>query len=722
MVNIVTTPEWKSVRILEQEELALGGENGNMNEQAVALVARSEFLKQRAAYQYNTLAEANADIANIALNQNVNVVDSGLYKKDTAGATSLTKSPHDPVEQAKNYTDTFLPVLDSVSLNVGADANSLIDNGKYIIVSSGSYPNFPLSSYGELNVVSRGQTVTQTFHSTINNRYFYRTRYAGAWTEWKEAQSKVEIEALISAAIAGLNISKISTAAPSASNIIDANNLTTNETLIINNANSAYVLNLPYNSYGVISVISGGRTVTQFFHTTVSNRLCFRTRYDGVWNEWQELRSKIQIEALISAAVNGLRINRITQPAITVDNKFDANTIITDQTVIINTSAAENLLNLPYTTQSVLTANATLNGSIVTQVLHTTNQNRLCWRSYHSGSWREWKEAQSKVEIEALLLTNLNTSKAYTDLAIVSASGVEGFVNKGLLSLSKGGQVVDVNAKENITAFFGSSTIWYIQDQLETLFSSYGYTTNIKGGQGGEYIENTGARFGSFDCMINPVTIPASGAVNVVSNMPVVTALKAFSGTLGGVQGTLSYSAANTSLVFTRTTSGSEIVLPSATQFTPDVDKNMYGGILIINVGKNNLTNSSPSINNVDAVFNKTVDFVNKMSNVFKRVLILDNFVNTDSSQFDSATRINQYNAKLYEKYDGLTIRTKEYITSAQVWIDTGITPTSTDLEQQSRGEKPTSLSRDSGHLNVAAEAALIENVIKPKLEVFQWI
>ena len=29
MVNIVTTPKWKSVRILEQEELALGGENGN---------------------------------------------------------------------------------------------------------------------------------------------------------------------------------------------------------------------------------------------------------------------------------------------------------------------------------------------------------------------------------------------------------------------------------------------------------------------------------------------------------------------------------------------------------------------------------------------------------------------------------------------------------------------------------------------------------------------
>lgn len=106
MVNIVTTPEWKSVRILEQEELALGGENGNMNEQAIALVARSDFLKQRAAYQYNTLTEANADIANIAVNQNVNVVDSGSYYKTTARATNLTKSPYDPLTQAKIYTDS----------------------------------------------------------------------------------------------------------------------------------------------------------------------------------------------------------------------------------------------------------------------------------------------------------------------------------------------------------------------------------------------------------------------------------------------------------------------------------------------------------------------------------------------------------------------------------------------------------------------------------------
>lgn len=53
---------------------------------------------------YSTLASANADIANIALNQSVTIgeeANSGLWEKKTAGATSLTKSPYDPLTQAK---------------------------------------------------------------------------------------------------------------------------------------------------------------------------------------------------------------------------------------------------------------------------------------------------------------------------------------------------------------------------------------------------------------------------------------------------------------------------------------------------------------------------------------------------------------------------------------------------------------------------------------------
>lgn len=53
---------------------------------------------------YSTLAAAEADISNIALNQSVTIgeaANSGLWEKKTAGATTLTKSPYDPLTQAK---------------------------------------------------------------------------------------------------------------------------------------------------------------------------------------------------------------------------------------------------------------------------------------------------------------------------------------------------------------------------------------------------------------------------------------------------------------------------------------------------------------------------------------------------------------------------------------------------------------------------------------------
>lgn len=66
---------------------------------------------QGASKFYPTLAEANADIANIAVNQVVNigeVANGGLWYKATAGATSLTKSPYDPLTQSKKYTNSMV--------------------------------------------------------------------------------------------------------------------------------------------------------------------------------------------------------------------------------------------------------------------------------------------------------------------------------------------------------------------------------------------------------------------------------------------------------------------------------------------------------------------------------------------------------------------------------------------------------------------------------------
>ena len=64
---------------------------------------------------YPTLAAANADIANIALDTKVTVLsatDGGDYYKATAAATSLTKSPYDPLAQAKAFTKDSTDVFD----------------------------------------------------------------------------------------------------------------------------------------------------------------------------------------------------------------------------------------------------------------------------------------------------------------------------------------------------------------------------------------------------------------------------------------------------------------------------------------------------------------------------------------------------------------------------------------------------------------------------------
>lgn len=132
--NIKAQAEWSDIREIEEGEYATGGENGNLNEQAKALAARTEFLKQDisakadlsyvntaigalstdAGKQYATLALANADITNIPLNKNVFISDAengGYWYKELANSTTLKKSSFDPVVQGKIYTDEKISEL-----------------------------------------------------------------------------------------------------------------------------------------------------------------------------------------------------------------------------------------------------------------------------------------------------------------------------------------------------------------------------------------------------------------------------------------------------------------------------------------------------------------------------------------------------------------------------------------------------------------------------------
>ena len=77
---------------------------------------------------YATLAAANADIANIPLGVSVKVLsdeEGGEYYKAISGATTLSKSPYDPLTQAKKYSDQSVEHQYSEKLFSWADANNI---------------------------------------------------------------------------------------------------------------------------------------------------------------------------------------------------------------------------------------------------------------------------------------------------------------------------------------------------------------------------------------------------------------------------------------------------------------------------------------------------------------------------------------------------------------------------------------------------------------------
>ncbi|QQS17877.1 hypothetical protein IPL68_04415 [Candidatus Saccharibacteria bacterium] len=78
-------------------------------------------------------------------------------------------------------------------------------------------------------------------------------------------------------------------------------------------------------------------------------------------------------------------------------------------------------------------------------------------------------------------------------------------------------------------------------------------------------------------------------------------------------------------------------------------------------------------------------------------------------------TKMDAENARLASVYGGRYVDVFAYLKSNQVWIDTGVTPTATDLSDQAAGVIPTSLRADTGHLNgvgYAAVALLVGDMI----------
>lgn len=278
------------------------------------------------------------------------------------------------------------------------------------------------------------------------------------------------------------------------------------------------------------------------------------------------------------------------------------------------------------------------------------------------------------------------------------------------------GEVRRVFAKPLSWSGWGSSTIdeWV---ELGNIAAQFG-ATYYNGGNGATELHHNLAQMGARPALLLPQggEIPASGAVVVAcSNVTPVAAFKATTGSLAGVSGTLTCSA--TEWTFTRSAAGSAVAVSAETPFIPTNGLLHRGDLWLMNQGKNNINNNWPM--DLTIALHKLAYNWNSAYN--KRVIVMTHFGHTGNQSPSHTAKCKQLNDFINATYGGHVFNLAGYLCSAEIWADTGITPTAADLQNQAAGCLPGSLSRDNAaHMNSKARTAAA-NKLKAQLINMGW-
>jgi len=309
-----------------------------------------------------------------------------------------------------------------------------------------------------------------------------------------------------------------------------------------------------------------------------------------------------------------------------------------------------------------------------------------------------------------------------TDLTIRSSDGqFEDFVvdrlsrrmgvNRGISNgdlVLVDGKLTPLTSDTSDLGVFGSSTSQsfaaYLADELR------GATEVHNEGKSGERFQQIFARQGSRPALItvDGGSIPASGLVNVsASNMVTNRFLKPFTGWLAGVHGTLA--STDTEMTFTRTTDGATTPVPDGTPFVSEQGQLLRGSAqLLCMAGKNNDGDTGSATQTIEA----TIDAYKWLSAVARRAVVMGHFIDSQRRPGDTQYQwAETVNAGWKDFFGPLFFDTRAYLASAQLWEDTGLTPTQADLDAQAIGVKPPSVSENDGHLNGDGYKAVAKRV-----------
>lgn len=281
--------------------------------------------------------------------------------------------------------------------------------------------------------------------------------------------------------------------------------------------------------------------------------------------------------------------------------------------------------------------------------------------------------------------------------------------------LDSGGDLHRITNNMKQWSGWGSSTIdeW---GELGAVAASFG-ATYYNGGNGATELQHNLAQMGARPALLLPVggSIPASGMVVVeCSNVVKNSWFKHTQGTLAGVPGLLSCT--GTEWRFTRSADGVAVAVAVETPFIPTQGLAHRGDFWLMNEGKNDINNGRTMEQTF--AFHKQAFAWN--SAFTRRIIVMTHFGHTGNSDAAHTAKCKQLSDWVRATYGDQVFDLVAYLCSAEIWADTGITPTAADLQNQSDLCLPASLGRDPAHMNAATRTAAA-NKIKAQLINMRW-
>lgn len=738
-------------------------------DEIMTLKGLEEEVKKSGGYfkRYATLAAANADIANIPVDAVVKVTsetDGGDYERASAEATSLTKSAYDPLTQAKNHSDSN-PLFKPVRLDETSVVGDIVVAGIYHVATNtiASTLGLPSGKSGQLYVSGNTQPPSSgyVFQTYINSDGdSYQRVKTTTWQPWKGySHAKITTENLndvTSSGVYGLDSGSHATAEKNypfpgsgclvivessssvvrqqvlslagmaqrwlsvstntwsdwrgvqypSSGIVSLNNLMTldmpNGSIVstiadigghVDNAITDAVYHVASGSVATaangfpITGFGGFLTVKKPNSTTVHqkwdtyNGSAFRwgSISNGVatWQPWRGNENKNNGISELGQAIS-IGSGALAEKILTTKAQFNdsLDLFIVEGTYLINNSVlAVEGNGFPISGASgFLDVIKNASGAII-QRWSTYSGYAYRWGSLTSGglpvTWQPWRGFK-------------NTTNAVVDITNTGA------VKKKLI-------------------IYGSSTMWYLSDEMTDLatrknldFKNHGISGDNLGGAGQAQGSNI------VTLQFTSGVIPASGL-----STPVVES--SFGGIprhnrvvelSNGVKGTL---AAN-GVSFTATTLTSDLTVD------PNEKYRVYeyawyditDGIYVFNIGKNDVSSST---DNSEWILNNTIKMIDYIPNGSK-FIVGGHFSNTGSTDMHRQV-VEAVNQSLRLKYGVKYFDINELLFSDATWMELGLTKTQADIEAINNRQLPPSLSRDTAHLSAAMDIVLcraIEN------------